>query len=349
MKSKVFKVLQLVSLVAGIGLFIYLVHQTGVDTLLGYASMMGWGAVIILAISGFRNVFRAGSWFLAIEPAHRTVGFWNLMNVMLAGEAIKYLTATGPLLSEAAKAAMVRKDVPLLHGVSSVVAENLIYYVTVFIFMIAGLPALALLDETSSSMVTISYMITGGMLVFTIIFWSSVRGRWYPAALVLEAIQRRRGDAGKERRGVAADDQKSKLERVAKHVRGVEENLYSFYSTRRADFLAIVLLNLSAHVINIFEVCLILNLMRLPSSLASGFVIEAATKLINLVFFFVPARAGVYESGNALVFEALGMTTGAGVALAIIRKIRALVWVAYGLGVIGMRTLRRPNSSTART
>ena len=63
--------------------------------------------------------------------------------------------------------------------------------------------------------------------------------------------------------------------------------------------------------------------------------------MINLVFFFVPTRAGVYESGNALLLQALGMSAAAGFALAIIRKLRAFLWVGYGLVVIGVMMLRK--------
>ena len=91
-----------------------------------------------------------------------------------------------------------------------------------------------------------------------------------------------------------------------------------------------------SHFINVFEVWLILRLMHLPASLAAGFVVEAVTKVINGAFFFVPTRAGVYESGNALTLGAIGLGTSAGVALAIIRKLRAFVWVAYGMGAIAV-------------
>ena len=100
-------------------------------------------------------------------------------------------------------------------------------------------------------------------------------------------------------------------------------------------------LNMASHFINVVEVCLILALMKLPATMLNGFVIEAVTKVINLIFFFVPTRAGVYESGNALLLQALGMSAAAGVALAIIRKLRAFVWVAYGLGVIGVMMLNK--------
>src|SRR5262245_3895363 len=123
MRRAVLNAVQFVSFLAGVGLFVYLVKQTGLATLAGYIQMMGWGSVLILALSAVRNCARAGSWYYAIEPAERRIGFLRLTNVMLAGEALKYLTSTGPVLSEPAKAAMVRRQVPLLEGFSSVLVE----------------------------------------------------------------------------------------------------------------------------------------------------------------------------------------------------------------------------------
>ncbi len=118
-------------------------------------------------------------------------------------------------------------------------------------------------------------------------------------------------------------------------------NLYTFYARRRRAFYLIFWLNMGAHLINVIEVYVILVLLELPGTFLTGFLVEAVTKVINLVFFFVPTRAGVYESGNALLLQALGMGAAAGVALAIIRKLRAFLWVGYGLVVIGVMTLRK--------
>lgn len=46
-----------------------------------------------------------------------------------------------------------------------------------------------------------------------------------------------------------------------------------------------------------------------------------------------------HESSTALLLRPLGMSNAAGVALAIIRKLRAFVWIGYGLVVIGVITL----------
>ena len=336
MKKSAFNVFQIASFVAGVALFVYLIKQTGLTTLAQYLAMMGWGSLLILGLSAVRNCARAGSWYFSIEPGQRGVRFWPLMNVMLAGEAIKYLTATGPLVSEPAKAAMVRKYVPLLQGFSSVVVENLIYYLTVFIFMFASLPALAWLAEVPGDLKLAGYVLMSGIAFSIFITWLAIRWRWYVVARGLEQLARLTA-----RRHSEVPAEPRRIDSIASQVRRIEENLYSFYEHRRGAFYMIFSLNMASHLINVVEVCLILALMKLPATMLNGFVIEAVTKVINLIFFFVPTRAGVYESGNALLLQALGMSAAAGIALAIIRKLRAFVWVAYGLGVIGVLMLNK--------
>jgi len=334
MKKSLFNTLQIISFLAGVGLFVYLVKETGLSTVVRYLAMMGWGFVWILSLSAARNCARAGSWYFSIEPAQRRITFWQVINVMLAGEAIKYLTATGPLLSEPAKAAMVRRRVPLLQGFSSVLIENLVYYLTVLIFMLAGLPAVALLTGVSGNLKLAGYFIVSTLAVAVLLMWLAIRWRWFVLARALEQLARL--TARRERKATP----QRRIEMIALQVRAVEENLYSFYERRRAAFCLIFALNMCAHVINIIEVCIILALLKLPAEISIGFVVEAATKVINMIFFFVPTRAGVYESGNAVLLQALGMTAAAGVALAMIRKLRAFVWIGYGLVVIGLMMIK---------
>ena len=128
---------------------------------------------------------------------------------------------------------------------------------------------------------------------------------------------------------------------VASNLREIETSVYDFYQNRRGAFAGIVALNLFSHLINVVEVSAILALFGLPVNLAIGFVMEAATKIVNLIFFFVPARAGVYESAHALVIGALGMTPQAGLALGVVRQMRAFVWAGYGLAVLGILPAER--------
>ena len=336
MKKSALSAFHLASFLAGVALFVYLIRQTGLATLAQYVAMMGLGgSSLILTLSAVRNCVRAGSWYFSIEPSQRGITFWSLINAMLAGEAIKYLTATGPLVSEPAKAAMVRRQVPLLHGFSSVVVENLIYYLTAFIVMFAGLPALVFLAEVPGDLKLAGFALLGAIAIAVTAAWLVIRWKAYVLARGLEQLVKFSA------RRVSDDAAPNRIASLARKVRQVEENLYTFYERRRGAFYLIFWLNMGSHFINVIEVYLILALMKLPATLLNGFLIEAVTKVINLVFFFVPTRAGVYESGNALLLQALGMSAAAGVALAIIRKLRAFVWVGYGLGVIGIMALQK--------
>ncbi len=327
------KTLQLAALIIGLALLVWLIYQTGFETLATYLQLLGWGSLIVLLLSAVRNGARAASWFFAIEPQHRRVGFFALTHIMLAGEAIKYLTATGPFLSEPAKAAMVRRQMPLLKGFSSVVVENLIYYLSVFLFMLAGLPALVWLEGVPARLKIAGYCGAIALTLMMLMTYLAIRKRWFAMARGVQLVSRfGRGN---------------RLTALAVQVRELEENVYAFYEQRQPAFYLILWLNLSAHLLNIIEVYVILVCLRLPASVSAAFVIEAVTKVINLVFFFVPLRAGVYESGNALVLKALHMTAGAGVALALVRKLRALFWAGYGLGVIAWLTMKDKRSVRA--
>lgn len=323
------KKLQIASLVLGLLLFAYLIKQTGLDTLASYLGLMGWGFAFIIALSCGRNYIRGASWYFAIEPDHRQIGFFALTNIMLAGEAVKYLTATGPFLSEPAKAAMMKRQVPMLHGFSSLVVENMIYYLSVWIFMLSGLPALSWIRDVPDALKLAGYIGAISIIIIVVITYLSIRHRWYPMAHFVELIGRR-----------VADRRKESFNKVINNTRLVEERVYAFYENRRSAFYLILLINMFAHLINVVEVAVILFLMKLPADFSVGFVIEAVTKMINMAFFFVPTRAGVYESGNALVMDALGFSAAAGLALAIVRKIRAFVWVGYGLAIIALFTIR---------
>ena len=195
--------------------------------------------------------------------------------------------------------------------------------------MLSGLPALAGVVALPGNLKLAGYVAAGFIIAGIAITALAVRGRWYVFTKLLESSAR-----------FASPGKRSRMDDFISRTRALEDNIYSFYENRRGAFYLILALNISAHLINVVEVYLILALMQLPASLFAGYVIEAVTKVINIAFFFVPTRAGVYESGNALVFDAMGMTAAAGVALAIIRKLRAFVWVGYGIAAIAFITIR---------
>ena len=74
------------------------------------------------------------------------------------------------------------------------------------------------------------------------------------------------------------------------------------------------------------------------TSLVDAFVLESTGRLITVVFKVVPFRIGVDEAGAALVASAIGVPVSHAVTLALVRKLRILVWNAVGLAVLARST-----------
>ena len=122
--------------------------------------------------------------------------------------------------------------------------------------------------------------------------------------------------------------------RWKRHVRRLEafeKELFEFYRSRHDDFLKMVACDSIFHALGVVETWLTLELLGVRTSALTAFLFEATNRAVNLVFSFVPGRFGVDEAGTGALAEILGTGATVGVALAVVRKGRVLVWTAVGL------------------
>src|SRR6478672_352705 len=130
--------LQTLAFLLGLGLLIYVINRVGVQPLFDALLRIGYGFFVILGLSGLRHVLRTISMRAAVPAEHRRISFRNAFAARLGGEAISFLTFTGPLLGEATKVALLRKRVPLTYGVPALVVDNLLYNLSVVFFVLSG-------------------------------------------------------------------------------------------------------------------------------------------------------------------------------------------------------------------
>jgi hypothetical protein len=80
------------------------------------------------------------------------------------------------------------------------------------------------------------------------------------------------------------------------------------------------------------------------ATVRTALVFEAVTKIVNTAGTVVPGRLGVAEGGSALLADALGFAASHGLSLALMRRIRAIIWSAVGLAMLAIREAqcRRP-------
>jgi hypothetical protein len=92
-------------------------------------------------------------------------------------------------------------------------------------------------------------------------------------------------------------------------------------------------LDLLFHALAVLEVYITLQWLlgdRSPT-LVQAIVFEALNRVITAAFKFVPFRVGIDEASAGALAPILSVNPAAGVALAVVRKVRNLSWAAIGL------------------
>jgi len=322
--------LQALAFLLGLGLLVFVINRVGIQPLFDALVRIGFGFFIVLGLSGLRHFLRTISMRAAVPPEHRRITFRQAFAARLGGEAISFLTFTGPLLGEATKVALLRKRVPLTYGVPALVVDNLLYNLSVVFFVLSGacvmLAWYKLPPPVYMVLLLIAVVAALGILVAVV----AAKRRVMMLTWVIDRL------------GELRLSPKVILKR-RHHIYHLESKVYDFYKHHPTAFFVMIACNLLAHAASVLEVFLTLKMLGFSPQWAQAYIIESLTKVINFAFAFVPGTIGVYEGGTEVILQkGLGFTPAAGLALALVRKAAIVCWTSIGLLVLTWRTL--PNA-----
>jgi hypothetical protein len=312
-------------------LFSYFVKSAGLREIFDGITRLGAGFLLVLAISGLRPVVRSLAWTRCFEAPYQ-LRFRDALWAYLIGDAVGTLVPLGIIVSEPTKAAMVRKRVPLMAGLSALAIENLFYSLSVALFIFAGMAALLFSFQLNKPLRIMSISALAGVVAIVALAFLIIRRQWKFLSGALEYLYGR---------GIG----RSLLETRRERVRSLEDRVYGFYTRNRSRFLPIMLLEGCFHLSGVAEVYVVLYFVSdmftggTSSLLLTAFVLESVNRVINVVFKFVPLRLGVDEAGSGWVTHVLKFGKASGVTLAIIRKARIICWTAIGVALLVRRGL----------
>ncbi len=321
--------LQALAFLLGLALLVYVINRVGVQPIFDALLRIGFGFFVVVAISGSRHVLRTIAMRAAVPAEHRRISFLQAFTARLGGEAISFLTFTGPLLGEATKVALLRRRIPLTYGVPALVVDNLLYNLSVVFFILTG-----------ACVMLFTYRLPP--LVYYVLLGIAILAALGMAAAALAA----------RRRVMLMTwlvDQVAQLRLSPKvilkkrhHVYHLESKVYDFYKHHPGPFFGMIACNLAAHATSVVEVYVTLRLLGFHPAVAQAYIIESLTKVINFLFAFVPGTIGVYEGSTEVVLQTLGFAAATGVTLALVRKAAIVFWTSIGLVILTWRTL--PNA-----
>lgn len=330
--------LQPFAIVFGIGLLGIILYKVGFSTVVETISRIGWGFLAVIFLNALRHLLKALSLYLSVPSGYDNFNFWDALSTRLAGESVGVLTFTGVMASETTKTALLKKKLTLSGSLATVVVDNLLYDVSVIIFILSGAFLMYQTFDGSNRALTAVLIFVVLLNLFTLIgfilmcayrfktmtYFLKHHGHksWFPKFLV----------------------------RRKNYLTELENDIFRFYDHHRIKFYSLIGINMLVHFLCVVEVYVAFYLLGFTPYATTSYIIESLTKIINFAFSFIPGNLGVYEGGSAVIFLALGYTGAAGVALALVRRGGILFWTFFGLLILMgrsfSRVLRKDKSKT---
>jgi hypothetical protein len=300
------RLIAVVAALLGAALFVYAVRRAGVSEIIDAVRRVGWGLVLIFALAGLRFLVRAECWRWCLPP-HTAFPLRRAFAAFLAGDSVGNITPLGLLASEPTKVLLTRHHLATREAVASLAVENLVYAASVLAMVAVGLIVVAANVAMPAVWRSGLFAALGALILGAGLALRAMRGTWDPS----------RGARPRWRERLA-----SMRDEAARFSGGHPERLWRVFA-----------LDLVFHALAVLEVYITLEWLLVDRSptIVEAVAFEALNRVITAAFKFVPFRVGIDEATAGALAPILSVNPAAGVALAVVRKVRNLFWAAIGL------------------
>jgi hypothetical protein len=323
-------VLSILLLAAGLALLAWTVGRlelTTDDIQNGFSKIGAWfGAILLLSLVRFG--LRARAW-VALTGLPLPLG--PAVAATISGDALGNVTPLGLVASEPSKAIYLRRHADPGHTLPALVAENFFYSVSVAIYVIVAAAAMFVFFDLEPDVRVAGQLSLAGMaVVLAGAAWLGWRKPTMVSAMVAKLPGRR-------------------LRVLAGRVEQFEHRAYGAAASSGRPLGTVATCEIGFHLLSLAECWLTFWLLAGETSFVPALVFDGFNRVVNVLFKHLPLRLGVEESGTALLASAIGLAAADGFMLAIVRKVRMIVWAAIGLVLWARRTSATDTGSSSRT
>lgn len=322
--------------IIGAALFTYFIYQTGVDTIFLDIQKLGFGFALVLILYVLRLTVRSSAWMLCLEKPYK-LSFFNAFQSVTIGEALSSMLPFGVVISGTAKAIAVRKQLPLVVGLSSLAIENFFYSLSTAVLLIVGASVFLSKFPLDDNLRNVGFALIAAAGFVIALFLVLIIAQW---RFLSTAAKMFRGFGVSKSEQLKPENVPSKFDKFIEQIIKFEDNFYGFYRRNSRRFLPLMSLQFTFHLLGIAEIWLVLKFISdANTTFQTAFLLETVNRGVIVFFKFVPFALGVDEAGAQFVAETLGIGASIGVSLAIIRKGRVLFWAAIGVLLIANKGL----------
>jgi len=309
-----------------------LMSRIGVGGLWRELRLLGWGLFPFVLGEGIAEMIHTVGWRYCLAQPYRSLSWWQLYQIRMAGYAINYLTPTAALGGEASKIDLLAAYHCGPKAASGVLVEKFCFSIAQVLFVLIGTVFMAgrvhLQTPIWVSMFASISLLALGMLVFFLLQKYGKLG-----SLIRWLALRRPGN--------------STLQNVAEQTGRVDDALREFYARQSRDMWLAITWHLIGYCTGFFQTWLFLAAIGLKTSLPIVAAIWFLGMWFDLLTFAVPLNMGSLEGTRIIVFKAVGYAALPGMAYGLAIRFAQIFWSVAGLTIYGCLTARRKNSEAA--
>ena len=293
-------------------------------------SRAGYWFVAVIALWFFLYMFNTASWYVIINNAGdaddknvKKVGFWWLYKITVSGFALNYATPGGLMGGEPYRIMSLSPKIGTERASSSVILFAMTHIFSHFWFWFLSVLLYVVVHPVGVVMGAMLSVVT----LFTLVaIWFFVKGYKKGIAVSILGLLSRFPLVKRWAQGF--------FERHREQLANIDSQIASLHNQNPKAFVSAVLLELSCRIVSALEIYFILLVIQPSANYLDSILILAFTSLFANMLFFMPLQLGGREGGFLMSAKGLALTTSAGIFVALIVRVRELIWTAIGLLLI---------------
>jgi len=288
----------------------------------------GYWFLAVIVLWGLLYILNTGAWWLIIR-SQKTDGsrppfsFWWLYKITVSGFALNYATPGGLMGGEPYRIMSLSPKIGTERASSSVILYVMTHIYSHFWFWLLSVVLYLATQRITPLIVPILTAITAFCLLAIWFFLKGYRRGIAVTGMSLLShfpIVKRWAQPFFERN----------RERLAE----IDQQVAALHNQNRGTFVGAVMLELTCRVVSALEIFFILLVIMPSVSYVQCILILAFTSLFANMLFFMPLQLGGREGGFLMSTEGLGISVRAGIFVALLVRLRELIWTAIGLALI---------------
>ena len=305
----------------------------------------GYWFFAVVGLWAVLYVFNTCSWFLIIKgvcqqsahDAHQPtvdtrhpVSLPWLYKVTVSGFALNYATPGGLMGGEPYRIMELAPRIGTERASSSVILYVMTHIFSHFWFWLLSV-GIYLITQSPTMPIAVILALTTAFCMLGI--WFFMRGYKKGLAMMLTRWLSKMPWMGKWARRL--------MEKQGDKLREIDTQIAALHKQNPVSFVSAVVLELLCRFLSSFEIMFVLLVIMPEVSYPSCVIILAFTSLFANLLFFIPLQLGGREGGFMLSASGLAMAASSGIFVALIVRIRELIWTAIGLMLIKMERTKK--------